>query len=307
MRVGVVIDSACDLPAVYLKEQNIEVLPINLQLGEESLLDVRDPTATIDFYSRYATKRLAAQTSPPTTEQIISTLSERAASDFNRLLIVTISSTRSKIFDHVTNAQLPILNRVRQKRKLDQVKGSFHLRIHDSKTLFTGQAVLVHEMIRLLREEKLDFDELCRQADRLSDSIHAFLIPRDLYYVRKRASQKGENSVSWLRYKAGTLLDIKPIIRAHQGNTETMMTARGFDMAIEKLLQIAITAIDKGLKIKVIALSYAGDPEEISNHTQIRKFSDYAHSKGIEVMTSVMSTTAGVHVGPGALSLAYAV
>lgn len=78
-------------------------------------------------------------------------------------------------------------------------------------------------------------------------------------------------------------------------------------MAIEKLLQIAITAIDKGLKIKVIALSYAGDPEEISNHTQIRKFSDYAHSKGIEVMTSVMSTTAGVHVGPGALSLAYAV
>ncbi len=307
MRVGVVIDSACDLPAEYLKEQNIEVLPINLQLGNERSLDVRNPKATIEFYSRYASKRQHAETSPPTADQILTVLSESAANHFDRLLIVTISSTRSKIFEHVTNAQLPLLNKIRQQRKQEQIKGSFFLRVHDSKTLFTGQAVLVHEMVRLLRDESLDFDALCQQADILSDRIHAYLIPRDLYYVRKRASQKGENSVSWMRYKAGTLLDIKPIICAHQGNTETVMTARGFDNAIEKLLEIATSAIDKGLKIKAIALSYAGDPEEISSHPLIRGFSDYARGKGIEVLNSVMSTTAGVHVGPGAFSLAYAV
>jgi hypothetical protein len=42
-------------------------------------------------------------------------------------------------------------------------------------------------------------------------------------------------------------------------------------------------------------------------HPQIRDFSDYARGKGIEVLESVMSTTAGVYVGPGSLSLAYAV
>jgi len=307
MRVGVVIDSACDLPADYLKEQNIEVLPVNLQLGKDQSLDVRDPSATIDFYSRYAAKRQHAETSPPTTEQIVSMLSDSSTSDYDRLLVITISSTRSKIFEQVINAQLPLLNKVRQKRKQEQIKGSFYLRVHDSKTLFTGQAVLVHEMVRLLQDESLNFDELCRQADQLSDCIHAYLIPRDLYYVRKRASQKGEKSVSWLRYTAGTLLDVKPIIRAHQGNTDTVTTARGFDKAIEKLMQITIEAIDKGLKTNTIVLSYAGDPEEIAVHPQIRAFSAYAQSKAINVMTSVMSTTAGVHVGPGALSLAYAV
>ena len=307
MRVGVVVDSACDLPVEYLKQQDIEVLPINLQLGAEQLLDVRDPRATIDFYSRYASKRQYAQTAPPTTEQIIAALSERAANRFNRLLIVTISSTRSKIFEHLTNAQLPLLNAIRQKRKQEQLKGSFFLRVHDSKTLFTGQALLVYEMVRLLRDERLDFDELCRQADALSDYIHAYLVPRDLYYVRKRASQKGESSVGWLRYQAGSLLDIKPIIRAHQGATETVMTARGFNNAIEKLLEVATVAIGKGLKINAIALSYAGDPREMAKHPQIRRFSKYALAKGIEVLESVMSPTAGVHVGPGALSLAYAV
>lgn len=307
MRVGVVVDSACDLPVEYLKQQDIEVLPINLQLGDEQLLDVRDPHATIDFYSRYASKRQHAHTAPPTTEQIIEALSARAANRFNRLLVITISSTRSKVFEHLTNAQLPLLNAIRQKRKQEQLKGSFFLRVHDSKTLFTGQALLVYEMVRLLRDEHLDFDELCRQADALSDSIHAYLVPRDLYYVRKRASRKGESSVGWLRYQAGSLLDIKPIIRAHRGDTETVMTARGFSNAIEKLLGVAATAIDKGLKINAIVLSYAGDPRDVSTHPQVRKFSRYALAKGVEVLESVMSTTAGVHVGPGALSLAYAV
>jgi DegV family protein with EDD domain len=307
MRVGVVIDSACDLPTEYLKQHDIEVLPVNLQLGTEEFLDVRDERETINFYSRYASKGIHAQTAPPTTEQIISAIMERSATRFDRLLIVTTSSTRSKIYEHVTKAQLPLLNAVRQMRKKEQIKGSFFLRVYDSKTLFTGEAVLVSEIVRLLRNKSLNFDELCRQADVLSNVIHAYLVPRDLFFVRKRASQKGENSIGWLRYQAGTLLDIKPIIRAHQGETETLMTAQGFDNAVKKLLGVAVADIDKGLKINTIALSYAGDLSEMTKHPMIQEFCDYSISKGIEVLKSVMSTTAGVHVGPGALSLAYAV
>jgi DegV family protein with EDD domain len=283
------------------------VLPINLQLGEEQLLDKRIPHETIAFYSRYATKHHHAQTTPPTTEQIIATLSERAIQRFDRLLIVTISSTRSKTFEQITNAQLPLLNALRQKRKEAQIKGSFFFRVHDSKTLFTGQAVLVCGIVRLLRKKNLDFNALCRKADFLSERIHAYLVPRDLYYIRNLAREKGDKSVNWLRYQAGTLLDIKPIIRIHQGNTATFATAKGFDKAIEKLLKIAVVAIDKGLKTNTICLSYAGDPTEMIRHPQIRKFTKYARSKGTKVLNSVMSPTAGVHVGPGAFSLAYAI
>ncbi len=305
-RIGVVIDSACDLPTDYINQQGILVLPINLHLGDEHLLDVRDKNATIDFYERYAKNRKkAASTSPPDTEQIIESLLEYA-SHFDRLLIVTVTSTRSKVFEHVTEAQLLLLNALIQRRRQENISGSVLLRVHDSKTMFTGQAVLVHEMVRLLQNEDMDFNELCRRADEISEHIHAYLVPNDLYYVRERARQKGENSVSWLSYQAGTLLNIKPVIHMHQGDSGAMTTARGFDAALEKLLEIATAAIDSGLKTNTVVISYAGDPETMGNNRLIREFCAYAATKGIDVLESVMSTTAGLNVGPGAISLAYA-
>lgn len=306
MRIGVVIDSACDLPAEYIKQQGILVLPINLYLGDEHLIDVRDPDATIDFYERYAKNRKkAASTAPPDTEQIIESLLEYG-NQFDRLLIVTVTSTRSKVFEHVTKAQLPLLNALIKQRRQENIGGSVLLRVHDSKTMFTGQGVLVHEMIRLLQNEELDFNELCRQADEISENIHAYLVPNDLFYVRERARQKGENSVSWLGYQAGTLLDIKPIIHMHQGESGSLTTARGFDNALQKLLDIATSAIDDGLKSNAIVISYAGDPEVMGQNRLIRKFRDYAAQNGVELLESVMSTTAGLNVGPGTISLAYA-
>jgi DegV family protein with EDD domain len=306
-RIGVVIDSACDLPADYINQKNILVLPINLYLGDEHLLDVRDPDTTIDFYDRYARKRKqAAETSPPDTEQIIESLLEHA-SHFDRLLIVTVTSTRSKVFENVSKAQLPLLNALIKQRREDNVGGSVLLRVHDSKTMFTGQAVLVHEMVRLLQNDDLDFNELCLCADEFSEHIHAYLVPNDLFYVRERARQKGEKSVSWLSYQAGTLLNIKPVIHMHQGNSGALTTARGFDSALEKLIEIATTAIDDGLKTNTVVMSYAGDPKVMGENRLIREFRAYAITKGVEVLESVMSTTAGLNVGPGAVSLAYAV
>ncbi len=306
MRIGVVIDSACDLPADYIKQQGILVLPINLYLGDEHLLDVRDPAATIEFYEHYAKNRKqTASTAPPETEQIIESLLEHA-NQFDRLLIVTVTSTRSKVFEHATKAQLPLLNALIQQRRQENIGGSVLLRVHDSKTMFTGQGVLVHEMVKLLEKEELDFNELCRRADEFSEHIHAYLVPNDLFYVRERARQKGENSVSWLSYQAGTLLNIKPVIHMHQGDSGALATARGFDAALEKLLEIATDAIDAGLKSNTVVMSYAGDPKVMGENRLIREFRAYAASKGVDVLESVMSTTAGLNVGPGAISLAYA-
>lgn len=306
MRIGVVIDSACDLPAEYIKQQNILVLPINLYLGDEHLLDVRDPVATIDFYERYARNRKqAASTAPPDTEQIIESLLAYA-NQYDRLLIVTVTSTRSKVFEHATQAQLPLLNALIKQRRQENIGGSVLLRVHDSKTMFTGQGILVHEMIKLLQKEELDFNELCRRADEFSEHIHAYLVPNDLFYVRERARQKGENSVSWLSYQAGTLLNIKPVIHMHKGDSGALTTARGFDAALEKLLEIATEAIDAGLKSNTVVMSYAGDPKVMGENRLIREFRAYAATKGVDVMESVMSTTAGLNVGPGAISLAYA-
>ena len=50
MRIGIVVDSTCDLPESYFKKNNIQILPISIRLGKELLVDKRDEQATRRFY-----------------------------------------------------------------------------------------------------------------------------------------------------------------------------------------------------------------------------------------------------------------
>ena len=50
MRIGIVVDSTCDLPESYFKKNNIQILPISIRLGDELLVDKRDAQATRRFY-----------------------------------------------------------------------------------------------------------------------------------------------------------------------------------------------------------------------------------------------------------------
>ena len=47
MRIGIVVDSACDLPLEYLQQHNIVILPITVRIGEAVLADHRDEQATL--------------------------------------------------------------------------------------------------------------------------------------------------------------------------------------------------------------------------------------------------------------------
>ncbi len=51
MRIGVVVDSACDLPKSFIEENNIVVMPIAVRVGDRVYDDRRDPRATWDFYA----------------------------------------------------------------------------------------------------------------------------------------------------------------------------------------------------------------------------------------------------------------
>lgn len=306
MRTGVVIDSACDLPQAYIQSHGIHIMPINLHFGYDIFKDVRDPEATQAFYRKYLTeKTLDAETAPFSVEQIRAMFLDELVLKYDRVLVVTISQARSAIFANATEASFGILKQYRERRQKAGMSGSFYLSVLDSKTLFAGQGVLVHEAIRLLEEQNFSFGALRNVTDQLSQQVHGYLVPEDLFYLRYRGSKKGEKTVGLLSYHFGSLLDIKPIIGFHQGESQVVAKERGFDQAMIKLFEIARQAIDGGLATRIINTSYAGDPEVIRRKRAFVDFERYANAHGITVLLSVMSTTAGVNVGPGAFALAY--
>ncbi|MFO1419723.1 MAG: DegV family protein [Candidatus Competibacteraceae bacterium] len=306
MRTGIVIDSACDLPQDYIQSHNIHVMPISLHFGFDIFKDMRDPEATQAFYRKYLSeKTLDAETAPFSMEQIRELFLEELVLKYDRVLVVTIAQTRSPIFENATEASFAILKHYREKRRQAGMAGSFYMAVLDSKTLFTGEGVLVHEAVRLLEEQNIPFGTLRNIIEQLSQQVHGYLVPDDLFYIRHRASKKGEKTVGLLGYHLGTLLDIKPIIGFHRGESQVIDKERGFDRALIKLFEMVRRATDQGLATRIVNTSYAGDLKVIRRKRAFVEFERYARERGIEVLLSIMSTTAGINVGPGAFALAY--
>lgn len=306
MRIGIVIDSACDLPPAFIAQHGLEIMPINLKIGGELLHDTRDPAATIAFYKRYLeTKDLDIETQPFSVEQITELFLSGLVQKYDRVLVVCIASSRSLIHENATKASFAILAGYKARREVAHQDGVFQMRVLDSKTFFTGEAVLVHEALRLLEKEQLPFDKLRPAVEELSKHVHAYMVPDDLFYVYTRARKRGDRSVSWLQMKLGGMLDIKPILKAYRGDTFPLEKHIGYEKALERLFDITRDAIKKGLRSKLVAMSYAGNPEVMRSSKSYLKFVKDCEKQGIETMLSVMSTTAGINVGPGAFTLAY--
>jgi DegV family protein with EDD domain len=306
VRIGIVIDSACDLPRNFIEQHGLEIMPINLKIGDEIFIDERDPAQTIAFYQRYSgAKELDAQTQPFSVEQITNLFLDKLVLSYDRVLVVCIASSRSLIYENATKASFAILSGYKARRDKAGQDGVFQMRVLDSKTFFTGEAVLVHEALRLLEKEQMSFDKLRPAVEELSKHVHAYLVPDDLSFVYHRARARGDRSVSWLQMKVGGMLEVKPILKAYRGDTFPLEKHIGYEKALDRLFEITMGDIKKGLRTKLVAMSFAGNPEVIRGMKNYQAFVKHCERSGVETMLSVMSTTAGINVGPGAFALGY--
>ncbi|HET7921693.1 MAG TPA: DegV family protein [Gammaproteobacteria bacterium] len=307
-KIGLVVDSTCDLPRSFIEQHGIEIMPINMHLGTLLKKDSRDPDETMEYYRRYVgNKEIEITTAPMSVKSIKDWFLEQLVVKYDRVLVITGSSNRSATFENASKASFMILSSYKDARKAAGLDEQFAMRVLDSKTLFTGLAVAVYEAVRVLKtQEDILFDRLRQHVENFSQNVRGYMVPQDLYFLRARAGQKGDKSVGWLSYQMGGMLDTKPILEAYRGETSAVAKVRGFENAVQKLFEMATEAIGKGLQSKVICMSYGGNPEDVKNFPGYAEFQHAAQANKIEVLLSIMSTAAGIHVGPGAFSLAYA-
>lgn len=307
MRIGIVICSSADLPLSFIKKHELNIMPITLKFGDETFKDVRDPTDTKNFYEHYLANRdTHGVTEPFSVEQIRDWFLDELVIKYDRVLVLSLMGTRSPVFQNATKASFAILKGYREARRKAGISGSFSLRVVDARTLFTGEAVIAYEALRLLKKENVSFADLRIKIEELLTYTHGYLVPNDLYYLRNVARKKGDNSLPLVKYALAKSLDIKPIMSANQGETFPFDKARGFDAAIEKLFDHARTQVDKGLRAPIVCMSYAGDPSEFQKRADYKTFVDYLDKRAVNHTMAVMSTTAGVNLGPGSFSLGFA-
>lgn len=306
MRIGVLIDSACDLPKSFIDQHGIIIMPVTLRIGEEVFEDRRDPLQTQNFYDTHLDEKTEtfAESIPYSIEQLENLFLDRLVIDFDYVFCMTITAQRSMIYDNANKASLTVLSKYRQIRRDANIQDRFGLAVVSSRSMFTGQAVQVAEVVRLIEKGTTPSEIGSRLRD-LVEMTQAYVIPADLFHIYTRGSKRGEKSVGWGAYTFGSMLDVKPIIHFNQDESAPVAKVRGFNAACEKLLTHVATRIRNGLEVPYVAISFGGPIEQVPALPGFRELKRAATEANVEVLISPMSTSAAVNVGPGAVSVGF--
>lgn len=304
MRIGLVVDSACDLPKDFIDQHKIVILPITLHLGNADLIDTRDPEATLAFYQEKLSTQGDGGTSPFSVDQIKDLFLSRLVLDYDFVFCLTIASSRSPIFANATKASLAILTDYKPIRAAAGVPGPFALRVIDTQNLFAAQGVLAAEVVRMLRTVE-NPNKIRERLEYLAQHTYGYMLPRDLGHLRTRAQKKGDKSVGWLQYALGSALDIKPLIRGYRNDTSPVAKLRHFDEGAERCFAFLRKRIAAGLLTPTISIGYGGELDELRALPGYAEFQRAAKAAGIDVLESVMSMTGAINVGNGALGFGF--
>lgn len=306
MRIGLVVDSACDLPLEYLQRHDVTILPITVHIGDTAMPDHRDERATIAFLDSHVAQRGAeAVTTPLSVQEIQQLFLERLVIDYDHVFCMTITKSRSALFDNAQQASYAILNEYKPIRAAAGNPSAFALRVIDTQNLFSAQAIIAVEAVRMRAAEE-GVAKIRARLENIALHTHGYMIPRDLHYLRARTRSRGDRSVGLLSATLGSALDIKPVLHCFRGETAPVAKIKGFDPAAKKLFEFVMSRIYSGLMTPTVCLSYGGELDEMRALPGYDALRATCASNGIEFYESVMSLTGMVNVGKGALIVGFA-
>ena len=185
------------------------------------------------------------------------------------------------------------------------LKGIFQMRVIDSQTLFAGQAITVLEAVKMI-EAGETHTAIYERLGFLAKNTYAYMLPRDLYYLRARAAKKGDKSVSWFRAAVGTALDIKPILQSYRGQTGAVGKAKGFEGGSKALFGYVGERVRKGLLAPYVNLSYGGELDKLYALPGYAELARTCEEHGVAMGATGMSITGMVNVGEGAVTVGFA-
>jgi fatty acid-binding protein DegV len=306
-RTCIAVDSTCDLPAKFIQQHNIEVLPIYINHAKGQELDYRDPQTMLNFYKNHSRAVYGlAQSDPLSVNDMTEILKERLLPKYDLVQVVTINSKKSDVFKRVSEAALVNEPRFRELEK-NEGRTPFRIRLYDSMSMFTGHALLVYELVKRVHADKLPLNKAIREIDNMRDQVYGYLIPNDLSYMRERRHlRKGDNNISWINFQLASALNLRPIVQLHRGATDKIDTGKGFLGSLEKLFTHVKKQIQQGLTSEIIAMSYGGLLDDIKDEPILLEFREFCKQHNIKTMLSMMSMTGAINVGPKSFALSFA-
>ncbi len=280
-KFDLLVDSCCDLPFDYLKENNVELVSMIINLNYKEYVD--DLGKTFDY--NWFMDQLKLGEMPSTSQINIGTYSEVFKKYINSEIPLLYVAFSSELSGSQRNAYSAL-------RLLEEENESVNVKIIDSKAASLGEGLLVKEMIKQRADGKT-IDEAINWLENNINRVHSWVTVNDLNHL-ERGGRISKTSAA-----IGSLVKIKPIINVDKnGKLVNVGKTRGRNKSLEKIVSETKRTIENSEE-QTLLVAYAGDLEAAEHVKEL--IEKNIPVKGIELLP--MGPTIASHTGYGAIAI----
>ena len=239
MSFHIVADSCCELTADMKKRGNIEIAPLTLEVGGESILD--DET----FDQKYFLKRGAEcpecpKSACPSPDYFRKSFLNGA----ERCYAVTLSAQLSGSYNSaVLGANLA-----------QEENEDLKIHVFNSRSASIGETLIVKKIVEC-EEAGMSFERVVETVELYISTQHTYFVLENLETLRKNGR------LSKTKALVASALKIKPVMGAtSEGDIVQLDQARGINKALMKMVD-AIVNDAQHVENKTLAISHCNCPE----------------------------------------------
>jgi DegV family protein with EDD domain len=271
----IVADSSMDMPADWDKKYEIDVLPVNIQFGDQTFRQGIDITAT-KFYQMINETKIIPHTSLPSPAQVVEYY-KRIAQKGETILSIHVGSKMSGTYDVVRSAS-------------DELAGEIDVHPFDSGNGSAGLAFMCKEA-RLLSIAGANIKSIISRLEEIRDQITVVFAIDNLEFARMNGR------VSALQERVVSLLRIKPIIVLRDGILEIAERVRTRKKSIDRIVDLIYKRI--GTQKVNIAIVHAQNPDTANVLLNLVR----EKLKIEEYIMTDLSISVAANLGPGTVGI----
>jgi len=271
--IRIVTDSASTVPPELIRELGIEVVPISLTVGNETMDDGDIPS---DELYRRMEQGIIARTSQPAPGRFAEVY-ERLRRIASSIISIHITSQHSGTCQSAALAA--------------SMFPDMDIEIVDSRGISLGTGYLVIRAARMAKEGRAK-EEILNALEEMKQRIHTFCTVSTVRYLQM------SGRLGWLSGTLATVLDIKPVMGVRDGTLGLMGKVRTRARSLDSLIQATVSSLQNARE-KQVAVVHAGALEEAK---QVKERLEQVIGEKVAFLLDAPSVLA-VHGGPGLLGI----
>ncbi len=281
MPIAIFTDTAANLPAHLVKENNITVIPLTYII--DGIPHTCADAAEFDGAEFYGAIRDGAEVkTSQITPQIYIDYMTPALTRGEDIIFIGLSSGVSGSF---SSARIAL-------RELEESFPERKIRLVDSLGASLGEGILVLRALECLRH-RMSIDDTVDRIISLRRRMYQVITVDDLMHLKRGGRLSGASAV------LGTMLAIKPLLKgSEQGKIVMLDKVRGRRHSIEALAEKYFSLVEYP-KNQIVGIAQADCPEdaEYLRSLIVKKYPPK------DIIIVPFEPVTGSHVGPGALAL----